>query len=114
MTVLRSCCAAAAALFAFSVLACDAPSVVAIPDGATSTTEELLEVQAEVRAYMAAMEDYLDCLDQEMEQAGGEEAPAEYRSAMITRYNTAVGEMEAVAAAFNEQVAAHNAANADD
>jgi hypothetical protein len=112
MCTIRLCCILVASLFSFSVLACESPPVVMIPDGARASTAELLEVQARVRAYMSAMDEYLACLDEQISTAGdNDSASPEYMSLMITRYNTAVEEMETLAASFNEQVRAHNAAN---
>ena len=59
---------------------------------------------------MGAMEEYLACLNGELE-AAGEDAPAEFKSLMVTRHNTAVTEMESVASAFKTQVQAYKAAN---
>lgn len=92
--------------------ACENPTMVSIPDGATATMEELLAVQGQVKTYMAEMEVYLACINEEIE-AGGEDASAEFKSLMVTRHNSAVTEMETIAAAFNEQVQAYRAANPD-
>jgi hypothetical protein len=92
---------------------CENPTMISVPDGTTSTMDELLAAQANVKTYMAAMEKYLACLNDELE-AGGEDAPAEFKSLMVTRHNSAVTEMEAVAAQFNEQVQAYKAANPDE
>jgi hypothetical protein len=102
--------AAIAIGYSFAAAACENPKMVSIPDGKTATMEQLLAAQGEVKTYMAAMEGYLDCLNKELE-AQGEEAPAEFKSLMVTRHNTGVSEMEGVAAAFNEQVKAYKAAN---
>jgi hypothetical protein len=59
---------------------------------------------------MAAMQEFLACIDMEAD-AKGADAPAEYKSMMVDRHNTAVSEMEQVATAFNEQVKAYKAAN---
>ena len=90
--------------------ACEAPSPVAIPDGATATREQMLAAQAQVRAYQAAMNEFIACIDSEGD-AQGEEAPAEFKSLMVERHNSAVTELEGVAAAFNEQLRAFRAAN---
>ena len=100
----------AAACGAAAASACDNPTMVAVPDGQTATMEQLLDAQGKVKTYMAAMEEYLACLNDELE-AAGEDAPAEFKSLMVTRHNTAVTEMETVAAEFNEQVQAYKAAN---
>lgn len=111
MNTLTSCLVAAAAMgFATVSFACEQPAAVAVPDGATSTREQMIEGQALVRAYQAAMNDFLACIDGELE-AEGEQAPAEFKSLMVSRHNAAVAEMEGVAAAFNEQLRAYRAAN---
>ena len=74
--------------------------------------EELLTAQAGVREYLAQMETYLACIDDEL-TAAGIDAPTEYRALMESRYNTAVAEMEAVAADFNEEIQAYREANPD-
>ncbi len=85
--------------------------MVTIPDGKTATKDALLAAQAQVKTYMAAMNDYLACVDNEM-TAKGDDAPAEYKSLMVSRHNSAVSEMESVASAFNDQVKAYKAASA--
>jgi hypothetical protein len=90
--------------------ACESPAPVALPDGATSTREQMLAAQAEVRAYQAAMNEFVACIDSELE-AQGEKAPDEFKSLMVERHNAAVAEMEGVAAAFNDQLRAFRAAN---
>lgn len=72
--------------------------------------DQMVSAQAQVKEYVAAMEEYLACINDELETAG-DDAPEEYKALMITRHNTAVGEMESVAAAFNQQVQAYKAAN---
>jgi hypothetical protein len=84
--------------------------MVSIPDGKAATMDQLLTAQGAIKTYMAAMEEYIACLDGELE-AKGEDATAEFKSLMVTRHNTAVTEMETVAAAFNDQVKAYRAAN---
>jgi hypothetical protein len=104
----------ATSAFASTALAnCDQPSVVAVPEGENSTMEILLAAQTSVKDYMAAMEAYLACINEELE-AAGDDAAASFKSLMVTRHNTAVAEMETVAAAFNEQVQAYRAANPEE
>jgi hypothetical protein len=108
--VLASCCA-------FAGVACENPAVVTIPDGKSSTMEQLLTAQGQVKTYLAAMQDYLACVDNEADakdseaKAKGADTPAEYKTMMAARHNNAVTEMESIAAAFNEQVKAYKAAN---
>ena len=59
----------------------------------------MLEAQAQVRAYQAAMNEFLACIDSELE-GEGEQAPEEFKSLVVSRHNAAVAEMEGVAAAF--------------
>jgi hypothetical protein len=110
MKGLTACSIVVACLYCGAAAACDDPPPVAIPDGRTSTMQEMLAAQAEVMAYQAAMNEYLACLDQEI-AAEGERAPGEFKSLMASRYNAAVAEMEGVAAAFNEQIQAFRLAN---
>jgi len=94
---------------------CFYPDGVIIPDGARSTVEEMKASEAYVREYMAAMEEYLECLEQEAVQseaqpttAAPESGPAGERT---RQRHAAIDAMEAVAAQFNEQVRAFKKAN---
>ena len=111
MKLLTACSIAVASLLAMPALACDNPPLVLVPDGETATMEELVAVQSEVQAYMAAMEEYIGCVDAELEASGGEDSPALYQSLMALRHNQGVEEMEVIAEAFNEQVRAYREAN---
>ena len=111
MKLLTACSIAAASLLAMPALACDNPPLVLVPDGETATMEELVAVQSEVQTYMAAMEEYIGCVDAELEASGGEDSPALYQSLMVLRHNQGVEEMEVIAEAFNEQVRAYREAN---
>ena len=99
-----------ASCVSFAAAACETPKMPKIPEGKTSTQAQMVAGQDEVKTYMAAMNNYLACVDDEA-SAKGEDAPAEYKSLMVTRHNTAVTEMESVAGAFNDQVKAFKAAN---
>ena len=96
--------------YGMAAAACEAPSPVAMPDGATATRDQMLAAQQQVRAYQAAMNEFVACIDSELE-GEGEQAPEEFKSLMVSRHNAAVTEMEGVAAAFNEQLRAFRAAN---
>ena len=91
-------------------LACEYPALITVPDGQTSTMEELIIAQAAVREYMAGMAAYLAGVNEEM-NAAGDDAPVEYKSIMFSRHNAAVAEMEAIASSFNEQVQTYKEAN---
>jgi hypothetical protein len=111
MRVLTSCLLTAiASAYGLAAEACEAPAPVAMPDGSTSTREQMLAAQAQVKAYQAAMTEFLACIDSELDSEG-EQAPDEFKSLMVSRHNAAVAEMEGVAAAFNDQLRAFRAAN---
>jgi Skp family chaperone for outer membrane proteins len=111
MKALTSCLLIAIASgCAFAAAACENPAAIVIPDGKSSTMDQMLAAQAQVKAYQAAMTEFLACIDSDLE-AEGEAAPAEFKSLMVSRHNAAVAEMEGVAAAFNEQIKAYRAAN---
>jgi hypothetical protein len=111
MKVLTCCLLAAIASgYGLAAAACEAPSPVAMPDGSTATREQMLQAQAQVRAYQAAMTEFLACIDSDLESEG-EQAPEEFKSLMVSRHNAAVAEMEGVAAAFNDQLRAFRTAN---
>ena len=111
MRTLTSCVLAAIASgYGFAAAACEPPSPVPMPDGATASREQMLASQAQVRAYQAAMNELLACIASELESEG-EQAPDEFKSLMVSRHNAAVAEMEGVAAAFNDQLRAFRAAN---
>ena len=86
---------------AVSALACDAPAEIEIPPGDEATLDEMLAAQTGVREFIATMEEYLACMDGEIE-ALAEDTPEEDRVAMVEQYNTGVDRMEEVAAEFNE------------
>ena len=94
-------------------LACDYPKRVDIPNGATATKEELLQGQRDVKAYVAEMEEYLDCIVTTEKAARSDmddlepEVEQQREDMLNKKYNAAVDEMETVAAAFNTQVQAY-------
>jgi hypothetical protein len=102
--------AAAAICISQAHAECASPQVVTVPDGATATSEEMVEAQTHVKQYMAEMELYLDCLDQE-EAAMSEPPTDEIKQTHTKRHNTAVDTMETVAIKFNEQVRVFKKAN---
>lgn len=110
MKLLKPWMAMFAAGFATAGLACDYPPLVAVPDGAAATIDEMVAAQTNVRNYMDAMDAYLNCVNNELE-AAGDDAPDEFKTIMVSRHNSAVAEMESVAASFNAQIAAFREAN---
>ena len=89
---------------------CPYPQGVSVPDGATATTEQLVDAQSRIKQWMADMEGYLECLNRE-EAELGREPTADEITLHNQRHNSAVDEMEQVAADFNEQVRAYKKQN---
>jgi len=101
--------------FGQSAFACDYPVRVLIPNGNTATKDEMIAGQSGVKTYVADMEIYLECIQQE-EKAAREamtdlqpEDEQEREDALNKKYNAAVDEMERVAAQFNAEVQAYRA-----
>ncbi len=101
--------------FSASAFACDYPDRAEIPNGSTATRDEMLEGQRAVRDYIAAMEEYLACIEEE-EAATletltdiGEEERVNRERALTVKHNAAVEEMELLAARFNEEVRLYRA-----
>jgi hypothetical protein len=98
-----------------SVMACEYPTRVLVPNGNTATKEEMVEGQRGVKKYVADMEIYLTCIIEEEKAArdemGAMEADLEQeREDLLNRkYNAAVDEMERLAAQFNSEVQAYKA-----
>ena len=107
---------ASALLFlAPAALACDYPAQASIASGANASKDEMIASQRSVKAYMAAMEEYLACLEKtEADAVAGQteltdEEKANREATMTKKYNAAVEQMELVAAQFNEEVRAYRA-----
>ena len=92
---------------------CNRPDAVAIPDGASATLDQMLEAQGGVRSYMTAMEEYLECINEVIDDAD-EETPPETVNDWINDHNESVGEMEGIAERFNEERIAYQQANPSD
>ena len=101
---------------------CAPPEAPALPEGATSTMEQMLEGQKAVKTFQAANLDYMKCLEPGIEAAktdaeaaiekgaGEDEAKAKYLAAQDA-YNAAVSAEEEVAGKFNQAVRDYKAAN---
>ncbi len=81
------------------------PADIAMPDGATADEQQMIDTQRQVKAYVAEMEAYLACLDEEANalKASGE-VTEEQLIINDKRYNSAVELMQGVAERFNVQV----------
>ncbi len=112
----------AGTLFAASAVAedCTAPEAPSLPDGGSSTMEQMLEGQKAVKAFQAANLEYMGCLEARFtaaEQAAKEgpddekaAAQEQYTEAM-NAYNAAVTKEEEVAGQFNTEIREYKAAN---
>jgi hypothetical protein len=110
--------ALALALGATPALAADcvAPEPPTMPDGASSTMEDMLDGQKAVKAFQAANLEYMKCLEPALAEAeaavkaGDEGADKTYQKAQET-YNSAVSAEESVAGQFNTEIREYKAAN---
>lgn len=111
----KATCTIAAILFVPAALACEYPERASIPNGNDATKEEMIAGQRSVKQYMADMEAYLACIQEEDDQARAAiEDPdpiveAQREEMLVKKHNAAVEEMEKVAAEFNEEVRAYKA-----
>jgi len=111
MKTLSACLLALATFNATAAFAaCEMPALVAsIPDGVTASEQELLAAQAEVQAYIQAMDRYIACQNEEMD-GSRDGATADYLFLMSTRIESARREVDQVASDFNDQVTAFRTA----
>lgn len=108
--MIKTASAVAILSLSFPAIACNYPESAEVPNGSTATREEMLAGQQAVRDYIAAMEEYLACIEEE-EQATLETLPdisdeerVNRERALTMKYNAAVEQMELIAARFNEEV----------
>ncbi len=85
-----------------------------IPDGATASKEEMLAGKASIGTFNAAVEQYLACLDTELqaqltETTVSDDQRKSLQSMANAKHDAAVDELTALAARFNEQVKAYKA-----
>ena len=115
--IIKSAVSVAILLLAQSALACDYPKRVDMPDGATAGKEAMIAGQKDVKAYMAAMDEYLSCIESEEAAAvlslgDIDEDSTRQRAEMFNKkYNAAVEQMNLVAEGFNVQVRAYKDIN---
>jgi hypothetical protein len=91
-----------------------------LPDGATATMPEMLAGQKTVADYNKAVNDYVTCIDKEVEVAiakGGDQMKPEQKADMqrveTQKHNAAIDKLQSVADRFNEQVKVFKAKAAD-
>jgi hypothetical protein len=102
--------ASALALPQLAAAACSYPAEISIPDGKTASEAEMAAANATVREYMAAVESYLACLDEE-EKSLGDTVTDEQKKVHTAKHNAAVDALNAVAGRYNEQVQAFKKAS---
>lgn len=95
---------------------CTMPAVPELPDGTSSTMEQMLAGQKAVKTFQAANLEYMGCLEPGLAQAqvnvkGGDETAMETYQQLQESYNAAVSMEEEVAGEFNTQIRAYKAAN---
>ncbi len=97
---------------------CTAPEMPTLPDGGTSTMEEMLAGQKSVKDFQAANLEYMNCLEPQINAAAAkattEEGSDEDRAtlkALEEAYNAAVSSEEELAGQFNTEIREYKAAN---
>ena len=82
-----------------------------LPDGYSATLEDMVAGQKAVRAYDKAINDYVACIDHELDEAikkGGEQLKPQQKTDMqhveAQKHNAAIDQLQSVADRFNEQV----------
>lgn len=99
---------------------CVAPETPELPNGATSSMEQMLAGQKAVKAFQTANLEYMSCLESNLNAAEeavkaaaeGDKAAAEaaYEKA-VESYNAAVSKEEEIAGQFNTEIREYKAAN---
>ena len=108
--LIKASCTIAVIIFAPTALACDYPQRIEIPNGSSATKDEMVAGQSGVKKFMADMEKYLKCIEDEdnRNRAGIEEpdpiVEAQRDEMLVKKHNAAVEDMEKVAALFNDEV----------
>ncbi|MDH3757239.1 MAG: hypothetical protein OEV10_04635 [Gammaproteobacteria bacterium] len=108
---------AATVLFAAPTfgLACEYPERPTLPDGGTAPKEDMIAAQAAVKAFLAAVDEYLDCIEQEEKDAiaaidNPDEETIKRRDELLSkRFDAANEEKFLFGEKWNQQVRAYNA-----
>jgi hypothetical protein len=103
-----------------SYAACSYPKAPSqIPDGKTASKDEMIAAQSQVKQFLADMDVYLKCVDEENPPAPAgtqlTEAQKKAQDAQervrVQKHNAAVADEEAIADRFNTQRKAYNEAH---
>ena len=108
---------AASALFAFPAfgLACEYPERPTLPDGGTASKDEMIAAQSAVKAFLASIDEYLTCIEQEEKDAiaaldNPDEETIKRRDELLSkRFDAANEEKFLFGEQWNQQVRAYNA-----
>jgi hypothetical protein len=91
-----------------------------LPDGATATMQDMLAGQKAVADYNKAVNDYVACIDKEVDAAiakAGDQIKPEQKADMqrveTQKHNAAIDKLQSIADRFNEQVKVYKARSAD-
>jgi hypothetical protein len=103
-------------------LACEYPERPTLPDGGTAPKEDMIAAQAAVKAFLAAVDEYLDCIEQEEKDAiaaidnpdeetdNPDEETIKRRDELLSkRFDAANEEKFLFGEKWNQQVRAYNA-----
>jgi hypothetical protein len=83
------------------IAGCVPPVAPGVPDGGTSSTEQMVAGQTRVKAFVAAGQAYISCVDR---VADDKDRALQERNAAIVEHNRMVSEMERLANDFNGQI----------
>ncbi len=91
---------------------CVEPAAPSVPDGSTSTVEEVLAARDAVAAYDSAVQDYQDCLNAAVSGMGDGLSEQHNQAVNIVDSNI-VDKVTMLAEEMNAAIRAYNAANPD-
>ena len=99
-------------------LACDYPERPTLPDGGTAAKEDMIAAQSAVKGFLAAVDEYLTCIEQEEKAAieamdnPDEETIKRRDDLLAKRFDAANEEKFMFGEQWNQQVRAYNEAKA--
>jgi hypothetical protein len=97
-------------------LACDYPERPTLPDGGSAAKEDMIAAQSAVKSFLAAVDEYLGCIEQEEKVAieamdnPDEETIKRRDDLLAKRFDAANEEKFMFGEQWNQQVRAYNAA----
>jgi len=105
----------AALIFTSTIaLACDYPERPHLPDGSTAEKDQLLAAKSDVQSFIAAVDEYLQCVESEEQAAIGKlvdpsaEELQQRNEKLDKRFDAANEEKSLVGEQFNQQIRAYN------